>query len=390
MTQRSDVRASYLAFPRWTQHFWTWFTGKALPGQQPLIRHTWYSYLGTTLAAFFGGLAISILAVALRPSYWLAWLLLGWVASLAGARMMILIITHQCIHRQFSGRPGLDTFWGEAVTVLNAYQDAHAFKVEHFDAHHREGVFATFDDPPVQVILGLGFKPGMSRRQLWLRACSVFLSPTFYLRGFANRLHSNLTSGSWRRAGFAAWAGWWLSLPFWMPHGGQVLVLAFVVPIVLLNQLSALLDKLGEHAWLTPPHAAHGAHYYHVSASWARFCGSPVPAADLSGMRRLNAWARWVSAMLLYHLPSRLLVVVGDLPNHDFHHRCPRHPTWTTAAYARQRDIDNASPGSPDYVEVWGMGRAIDKMFRALSQASPSPERQQGAGPARRDKASES
>ena len=47
-----DVRASYLRFPAWSQHFWTWQTGKALPGQKPLLRHTWSSYLAVTLAQF--------------------------------------------------------------------------------------------------------------------------------------------------------------------------------------------------------------------------------------------------------------------------------------------------------------------------------------------------
>jgi hypothetical protein len=240
--------------------------------------------------------------------------------------------------------------------------------VEHFDAHHREGVFATLDDPPVQYLIGLGFKPGMSRRQLWLRAFVVFLSPSFYAKGFADRLRCNLKSGTWRRAGFAVWAAWWLSLPFWMPHGGQVLLLAYVVPIVLLNQLSALLDKLGEHAWLTPPHPDHEPHHYHVAASWARFCGAAVPDASLPAARRAWQWLRWWAAMLLYHLPSRLLVVVGDLPNHDFHHRYPRTTDWTVAAYARQRDIDQGPPNNPAYAEVWGMGQAIDQMFRVLSQ----------------------
>ena len=47
------------AFPRWTQHFWTWQTGKALPGQKPMLRHTWATYLAVTLTVFFAGLAVS-------------------------------------------------------------------------------------------------------------------------------------------------------------------------------------------------------------------------------------------------------------------------------------------------------------------------------------------
>jgi len=292
---------------------------------------------------------------------------------------MILVIAHQCIHRQFTGNSQWDNFVGELVTVLTAYQDAHAFKVEHFDAHHRRAFFATPDDPPVQVLMGLGFRPGMTKRALWRRAFLVFCSPSFYWAGFADRLKCNLLSGTWRRAGFLAWVGAWLSLPFWLRNGGQVLVLAYIVPIVLMAQLNALLDKLGEHAWLTPPNPEHGSQYYHAAASWARFCGCPVPSPQLSLREKLVAWPHWVAAMTLYHLPARLLVIVGDLPNHDFHHRYPGTPDWMVAAYARQQDIDEGIRGGPGYAEIWGMGRAIDRMFQALSETSPVVQSRKGA-----------
>ena len=380
-----DVRASFLRFPGWTQHFWTWLTGKALPGQRPLVRHSWKSYLAVTLACFFSGLALSTVAVAARFSGWELALVLGWLLTLSAARVMILVIAHQCIHKQFTGSALLDRFVGELVTVLSVYQDAHAFKLEHFDSHHREHVFATVDDPPVQVLLGLGFCPGMSRRRLWARALLVFVSPRFYLAGFASRLRANLESGTWRRAGFVAWASFWLSLPFWLPHGGAALLWAFALPIIPLAQLSALLDKLGEHAWLTPRDPLAGRRHYHVAASWARFCGCAVPPPGLSWRQAVPAWAMWCAAMLLHHLPARLLVIVGDLPSHDFHHREPATHDWMVAAYARQGRIDEPSIDEPPYTDVWGMVHAIDRMFRAMSALpalEPRRPMERGAVPA--------
>lgn len=367
MPEPVDIRASFLRFPAWTQHFWTWLTGKALPDQTPLFRHTWYSYLASTLAAFFAGLALSSLALVHRFALWPVALSAGWILTIAGARTMILVIAHQCIHKQFSGSAKIDRFCGELVTVLTVFQDAHEFKVEHFDAHHRESIFGTLADPPAQVLLRLGFQPGMSRRQLWRRAALVFVSPRFYLQGFGSRLKCNLLSGTWRRAGFVAWAGFWLSLPFWLQSGGLVLALAFAVPVIPVCQLSALLDKLGEHAWLTAPDPRHGRKHYHVSATWARFCGRSVPPASLPWYEAPGAWVRWLLAMTLYHLPSRLLVIVGDLPNHDHHHRHPATPDWMISAYARQRDIDSGRDDAPPYTEVWGMARAIDRMFERMS-----------------------
>jgi hypothetical protein len=358
-----DVRATYLRFPRWTQHFWTWQTGRALPGQQPILRHTWASYLAVTLMVFLTGLAISTVAVATMFPFWYVALLLGWLLTVNGERVLVLVIAHQALHRRFSGKAGTDWFWGEVATVLTVFHTFRDFKEEHFDNHHRREVFATVADPPVQFLLNLGFRPGLSRSALWRRAWIVFLSPAFYWRGFTGRIGSNLRSRGWRRLGFAAWVGWWLSLPLWFPNGTLVLVLAFVLPVILFAQLSALLDRLGEHEWLSPRNPEHGHRFYTVSATSARFCGAPAPARSMPFGAQLVAWLRWTGLTLCYHLPSRLLVVVGDLPNHDYHHRYPSTPEWTTAAYARQRDIDTG-PQGPAYQEVWGMGAAIDLVFR--------------------------
>jgi hypothetical protein len=360
----ADVRATYLRFPRWTQHFWTWQTGKALPGQKPLLRHTWSSYLAVTLTLFLGGLAVSTVAVAAMFPLWYVALFAGWVLTVAGERMFVLVIAHQALHRRFSGNSRTDRFWGEVVTVLSVFHTFADFKEEHFDNHHRREVFATHADPPVQFLLDLGFGPGSSRRRLWRRAWTVFVSPVFYWRGFLGRISSNLKARSWRLAGFAAWIGCWLSLPFWLPNGALALGLAFVLPVILFAQLSALLDRLGEHEWLAPRNPEFGHRFYTAANTSARYCGAPVPARSLPLGRQAAAWIRWTLATLFYHLPSRVLVVVGDLPNHDYHHRYPSTSEWTTAAYARQHDIDTG-PEGPAYQEVWGMGAAIDRVFRA-------------------------
>lgn len=365
-----DVRTTYLRFPAWTQHFWTWQTGKALPGQRPLLRHSWATYLATTLVVFFAGLTVSVLAVTWQfPFWWLA-LLAGWVLTVSGERTLVLVIAHQALHRRFSGRSAVDWFWGEVATVLTVFHTFRDFKEEHFDNHHRREVFATAADPPVRFLADLGFRPGLSRAGLWRRAWTVFLSPVFYWRGFAGRLGSNLRSRGWRLAGIVVWLGAWLSVPLWLPHGWLVLLLAFVLPVILFAQLSALLDRLGEHEWLTPRDPELGRRFYTAAATSARFCGAPVPAKGMPLGRQTLAWLSWTARTLCYHLPCRLLVIVGDLPNHDYHHRYPSTPFWTTAAYARQHDIDTG-PQGPPYQEVWGMGAAIDRVFRSWQEEGP-------------------
>jgi fatty acid desaturase len=279
---------------------------------------------------------------------------------------MIIVVAHQCIHRQFSRNASRDEAIGEFVTVLTVFQDLGAFKREHIASHHQPAIFASREDPPVQLLDGLGLRAGMSRAQLWRRAWFVFLTPGFYVNGAWSRLRGNLVAGHpIRRVGFIVWTGMWLSVAFWAPNGLAILLVAFVFPILPVAQLSALLDKMGEHAWLTPPDPAHGRRHHHVSASWARFCGDPVPASGQSAAKAVAAWTRWLLRAFFYHLPSRLFVVVGDLPNHDYHHRYPGSPDWPTAAYGRQRDVEAGN--GPPYVEVWGLGAAIDRSFASLA-----------------------
>ena len=67
---------------------------------------------------------------------------LGWVLTVTGERMMVLVIAHQALHRRFSGNAAVDRFWGEVVTVLSVFHTFRDFKDEHFDNHHRREVFA--------------------------------------------------------------------------------------------------------------------------------------------------------------------------------------------------------------------------------------------------------
>src|ERR1039458_2069638 len=115
----TDVRATYLRFPEWTQHFWTWQTGKALPGQQSLLRHTWASYLAVTLSLFLSGLAVSVVSIGVMFPFWYLALLAGWLLTATGERMMVLVIAHQAVHKRFSGQAAADQFWGELVLVLS-------------------------------------------------------------------------------------------------------------------------------------------------------------------------------------------------------------------------------------------------------------------------------
>lgn len=102
----------------------------------------------------------------------------------------------------------------------------------------------------------------------------------------------------------------------------------------------------------------------YASMTQGVFLGEPVPE-----VRQWRPWVRWWVRMLGIHLPARILVMVGDTPCHDRHHRAPNARDWVDYAYARQRDIDAGCPGWPSYTEVWGLYNAIDAVFASFSEA---------------------
>ncbi len=371
MRDDQDIRASFLCFPAWTQNFWTWLTGKALPRQRPLFVHTWWSYLLVTLSLYFSGIAVAAWAWIARPHGWWPFLILvGWIMTVNGARTMFLVILHQCVHKQLSGNRVVDQRIGEVAAILVMNQSYGQFKDAHFVRHHNYQTFATIEDPPVARMLALGIRPGMTKRQLWQRSLRIMVSPLFHALAFWARIRSNLLSpNAFQTIVLVLFAAALALVHVLLPDGVMAMVVAFWIPLTVFVQISALLDHLGEHGWLMPADLTLPTRYRHADQSWARFNGCATPGKGLSLAQAVRAWVVWAVQMLFYHLPVRLLVVVGDLPNHDFHHRHPGSKDWMIAAYARQRDIDNASGGGPKYLEFWGLGPAVDHVLDGISRA---------------------
>ncbi|MHB0920417.1 MAG: hypothetical protein ACYC22_05595 [Thiomonas delicata] len=371
MRDGQDIRASFLRFPAWSQNFWTWLTGKALPGQQPLFVHAWWSYLLVTLSLYVGGVAVSAWAWLARPEAWWPLLILaGWIMTVNGARTIFLVILHQCVHKQLSGNRMLDQHIGEVAAILVMNQSYGQFKHAHFVVHHNHRTFATIEDPPVSRMVSLGIRPGMSKRQLWQRSLQVMVSPLFHAQTFWSRIRSNLTSpNTFQTVVLVLFVAALAFAHVLLPGGVLTMAIAFWIPLIVFVQISALLDHLGEHGWLMPADLTLPTRYRHADQSWARFNGCVVPPKGLPPARAVHAWVAWTLQMLFYHLPVRLLVVVGDLPNHDFHHRHPGSRDWMIAAYARQRDIDSATVADPEYLEFWGLGRAVDHVLDGISKA---------------------
>ncbi|MFE9426693.1 fatty acid desaturase [Kitasatospora sp. NPDC006697] len=369
--QSAAIRASFDRFPGWTQHLWTWITGKAQPDQQPLVRFNTTTYLIADVLALAAGIGSAWWIVDQGWTLWLLLLPLSWVLTVSASRVCSTVIAHHCMHTRFTGKIKYDREIAQVLSTLVCTEDADQYYEDHINLHHRKETFATIADPTIQHLLKLGFRPGMSVPALWRKLGWTVVSPLFHAEFLATRLAQNLwRSAVYRRVmalvylgsvvGLVAWQGAWV--PF---------ALAVLVPLIPLYQIVALLEFLSEHAWFKSKDESLGGRAFHVSHSWGRFNGDELPAKGL-GLAAVGAWTRWTLRLAFYHLPARILVVPGDLSQHDFHHRKPSTFKWLQAAYARQQDIDAGHPGWPAYTDVWGLGVAIDRVFTILSEEEES------------------
>ena len=194
----------------------------------------------------------------------------------------------------------------------------------------------------------------------------VFLSPAFYWRGFLGRLRSNLKAAGWRLVGFAAGSAAWLSVPFWCPHGGCGAACSrSSLPVHPLRPVERAAGPAGRarvavaaQPRIRPPVLHRGEHRGPV----LRGAGAGRGTAGRAAGRRPGSGG-----------PRRRCSTTSRPGCSSSSATCPT--TTTTTATRRLRsgrprrtrasgDIDTG-PEGPPYQEVWGMGAAIDRMFRA-------------------------
>lgn len=366
-TKSLDIRQSLTCFPTCTQPFWTWLTGMALTGQKRVLHVGPWVYLATTYLAFALGFTITTYATLSSVVYTPLWLIGGWMLTIHGARKMALVIAHQCGHYRFIGSPRLDRLVGEITTTLILSQDNYSYRQDHVEGHHGNRTFGSGDDPVLSFILRFGYRPGMSRKMLWALTLFTLVSPHFHGFYLYSRLRSNLV----RAQGLRRLAAWchvmlWMLLILFVPDMGRVFLISYAIPVVFVYHQSAFLELLTEHAWFRPRQPGESPRDYIANRCWGRFCASPLPDPDRPLPVRLAGWMWWVLVMTLYHFPMRFLVLAGDAPQHDFHHRHPGSRDWANAEYARQDDVAAGHPSWPAYIDVWGFHVALNQVFDAL------------------------
>lgn len=384
-----DPRESiYQDLPNWLQPILTHIIAKPYAGEPPRQR-TGKQQLVAALGSVSVGLTASTLGVSMTPltgTLMLPALFLGWFLILHGNHKLHLTLRHSCAHKAVFDRIWLNDAVGEFISILTLTMDYGAYKKRHVDTHHTfYGLLQPGDGTHDFLIYGLGLKPGASSQELRRQVWRTLLSPEFHLRQLLIRLKGCFCSPS-RRHNSVALLVWGLVLSLVAAtHSWLGFLVAWVIPMTVPFQLLLALRLLVEHRWPDPALGS-DRRSRHVlgSMTTAIFFADPTPqfASTATRLERLWGWGQWWFRFLTYHLPARALILPGDSPCHDYHHRHPASKNWPNAIYARQQDLDAGCPGWPEpYLESWGFLTAMDEVLKSLSRQPTNLANKSGTRP---------
>lgn len=352
-----DRREEYARrFPGWLQGLITSATGKAAQGQQPLWQstplETWLFYVALWMLGLAGALT-----VATQGGLWMGLLPLFWLWMTGAQRAFQTSLLHHGSHGTLAVQPWLNALLSEIVSVLGMLIPLDLYRELHLK-HHKS--LALSSDPDLQILISLGFRPGMTVAQAWWHLAGLLFNPRLQLRMALSRWASGLFARSLPRR-LAGW-GWLLLLAWLVAQGwGVTLLLVYGIPQLLFQQ-AGVLQLVSEHTYVYLGWGRDSRRAMMSRLTYNRYFGAAIPKSGAG----VGAWA-WFVIANLGHLSARVGVVPGDLANHAIHHFAASDRRWPMAAYL-QRDVlqAEADRGSPVH-EVWGLAAAISTTFRHLA-----------------------
>ncbi len=369
-SQTSPRLAMYHRLPRVIQPFLTWLTAQPMPGEtvkerSPLV------FVGFACAQVFFGLTVGILGTRYQPALVLA----GMLLVTAGLGLFQVVIFHHCSHGTVFGSRASNLLVGRLISVVLLFKHFDSYKHEHM-LHHSHNKLLTEEDEFADFVFHTcRLKAGEPINALRRRVLLHLISPIFHA-GFTIR-RMQAAWGSPRHidtgVGVAFWAITTL-LAVATGHG-LAFLLVWVCPVTVLLQIATVGRILCEHSFPELEIIRGRGRDLATHATGGVFAGSMPPATPASSLSGLTEWALWWASMLGVQLLVRLVILVGDAPCHDFHHRKPASRRWTSYIHARQSDRAAASALlKAEYRETWGLFRAIDATLISLSRLPPGTE----------------
>ena len=289
----------------------------------------------------------------------------GWVLVVGAARKLVTTIAHHAIHRTFGKNSLVNLSIAELATTVTLSATYDQYDAGHRKKHHVATVFTTETDPDAAFMLELGFEPGKSVDELWKTLRRTIFSPTFHAKYTWERIKLNFWHA--RPYRLALSITWW-SLVFWVIMAGYwlIVVVAYIIPITVLFQMSAVLQFVSEHEWLVSKRDDEAAVLAHSRHSWGRFIGPSLPSEQIRGAHSVIPWFRFLTRVLVIYIPVRVAILPGDLPQHDQHHRKPMGD-WPNACYERYAAAIGGTAKVP-YQHFWSLRETISHVFRSLSR----------------------
>lgn len=368
----TDVRSSYLCFPKWSQPIWTLLTGKPLKNEKPLIKSTpaQQLFLDVIIAIILAIVFYNLIRQEEGLFNYLKYILVPFFSLYFTGffRKLQVVYGHHAIHLNLFKNKQLNVTASKIFTIISISQNEIEYKEDHLN-HHKNTIFTTKDDADANLLYKFGIFSGKSKKTLLMQLAKTVFSWKFHLHFLLLRIKSNFKRNILANLIVIVWLIILLAV-FPTLFGFYFTFFVFLLPLTLLYQISAILQFSTEHVWLVGQ-APHKNLEKYAARCIGRFCGGVVPDTKIS-FRNLLRWIRWWLQTIFIHIPTRMTVLVGDLPAHDWHHLAPAikqsSKNWHIAIYERQRAIDNDNSLNMENRECWGLFSMLDYVFIRMSQ----------------------
>lgn len=359
--------AMHYQLPRPVQPFLTWLTAQPAPGEAARERSP-LSFVAVALLQTLLGAVLSVAALQIFPPL----APFGMLLTTAGLGLFQVVVFHHCSHGTVFRDRETNISVGRLVSAILLFKHFDHYKHEHM-LHHSNNKLLTEEDEFADFVFNTcRLEAGVDLAVLRRRVLLNLLSPVFHARfafrrfraawGSHDRQHNVVGIAVWTALALAALAtGAWLSF-----------LLAWVIPVTVLLQAATVGRILCEHSFPDAEVIATRGRDLTCHATGGVFPGMMPPAARAASARGALAWAGWWLNMLIVQVFVRLVVLVGDAPCHDYHHRKPASRRWTSYIQARHSDMEaGSSVFKTGYKETWGLFRAVDATLASLSRLPP-------------------
>jgi len=293
------------------------------------------------------GVGVTALPFMLAMPFGLAALLVavGWIFTLSGLGIAQVVLLHHCSHGTVFAQGITNMEFGRKLSTLLFFNWFDDYKQSHM-VHHSAKKLLTEDDEFLHFVFNtLKLRPGVTRTQAWLFLILTSMSPRFHWSFLRKRLTSTFT-GPQRDLAICVYASLFGLAAITGTLG--VLMLAWILPLTILLQIATVYRLIVEHRFPEPEQMEPRDRIFVLNATYGVFPGRMPPKGGIV------AWSLWWAEMLTWHLFVRLVVLVGDAPCHDYHHRRPASRTWTNYIHARAADRDTS------FNTTWGLMKAVD------------------------------